>query len=416
MSHIPSWKDEITESRCLVQIRLDELASLQTAMARNLLFWNRRKTHLHRLPPRTTPASQPQPATPTAVRRCSDKGQQGFQRAFDTTEGDVLGEQRKMHWVERVARRTTTRTFKWVAPPADGTASHSHPEVQGDADIKGTAVGQAATTDGAVFTSYSMFEGDTTKCGGADVHSVPQEDNESDDDVQGLARVECIRLIRWRGRSERRGGLGRLPTYRSTATADADAEFTVSNIVPIGWTEEGRPSQRPPRQSNGRLSGRSKHKKKKGKHAVPASALLHQPRRQSSQQSELAPTAILPRSDVIATDGPRPPSFRQLWLPVTLTTQSSTKGGTRANRMTPANGDGQAMLELKRQLTRLLLMNSRLRQENSRLTSELADARLTVQVSPQEDREDTATIDDDNATVATSNLTDVDGCETVPDH
>ncbi|EJK47054.1 hypothetical protein THAOC_34253 [Thalassiosira oceanica] len=109
------------------------------------------------------------------------------------------------------------------------------------------------------------------------------------------------------------------------------------------------------------------------------------------------------------------PSFRQLWSPSTLTKQSSTKGGTRANRMTSANGDGQAMLELKRQLTRLLLTNSRLRQENSRLTSELADARLTVQVSPQ-DREDTATVVDDNATAATSNLTDVDGCETVPDH
>ncbi|EJK68229.1 hypothetical protein THAOC_10613, partial [Thalassiosira oceanica] len=31
-------------------------------------------------------------------------------------------------------------------------------------------------------------------------------------------------------------------------------------------------------------------------------------------------------------------------------------------------------------------------------------------------REDTATVVDDNATVDTSNLTDVDGCETVPDH
>ncbi|EJK62977.1 hypothetical protein THAOC_16392 [Thalassiosira oceanica] len=506
MSHIPSWKEGITESRCLVQIRHNELASLQTAMARTeaeLAVLEQTEDMSPPPTPRTTPrrsASQPQPAAPTAVRRCSDKGQQIFQRGFDITEGDVLGgteedvlgrtssqkdDDSKSHSPTEVEGDKDIKgaAFERVAPPADGTTSHSHPEVEGDADIKGTAVDQAATTDGTVLTSYSMVEGDT-KCGGADVHYVPQEDNEPDDVVQSLelsasdlyddeadfprrtatnadadAGIAAANIVpigadddepceddalppnattstdsppsggRESYKSILKSGLDHKPVSLIQATAAAPPRQTTSpscapslmapanNITTpmTGGQGKGAPAKAPPRQSNGRSSGRSKHKKKKGKHAVSAIALPHQPRRQSSQQSELAPTAILPRSHVVATDGPRPPLHRQLWSPATLTNQSSIKGGARANRMTSANGDGQAMLALKRQLTRLLLTNSRLRQENSRLTSDLADARMAVQVSPH-DREDVAAGDDDDATVAMSNLITVDGCETFPDH
>ncbi|EJK75399.1 hypothetical protein THAOC_02879 [Thalassiosira oceanica] len=254
MSHIPSWKEEITESRCLVQIRLDELASLQTAMARTeaeLAVLEQTEDTSPPPAPRTTPrrsASQPQPAAPTAVRG-SDKGQQSFQRGFDTTEGDVLGGTE-----EGVLGRTSSQTdddskshsptevegdkdingtaFERVAPPSDGTTSHSHQEVEGDADIKGTAVDQAATTDGTVLTSYSMVEGDT-KCGGADV--IPQEDNVSDDNVQGL---EWSASDLYDDTADRSDAANLADFPRSTASADADAEFTMSNVVPIGADAE----------------------------------------------------------------------------------------------------------------------------------------------------------------------------------
>ncbi|EJK64131.1 hypothetical protein THAOC_15163, partial [Thalassiosira oceanica] len=181
----------------------------------------------------TRPASNGRDPTPD----------QSFQRDFDTTEGDVLGgteedvlggtssqkdDDSKSHSPTEVEgdKDISGTAFERVAPPADGTTSHSHPEVEGGADIKGTAVDQAATTDGTVLTSYSMVEGDT-KCGGADVHYVPQEDNEPDDDVQGLELSA----------SDLYDDAADFP--RRTATnADADAGIAAATTIPIGADDD----------------------------------------------------------------------------------------------------------------------------------------------------------------------------------
>ncbi|EJK47397.1 hypothetical protein THAOC_33880 [Thalassiosira oceanica] len=306
----------------------------------------------------------------------------------------------------------------------DGTTSPSLPRVEGDTNFRGDI--QLDELDGdklSLELSASNVNDDTA------LHSHPAVED-SVDTVQSL-ELSTSAIC---------DDAADLP--RCAATADANAGSTVAKIVPIGADDEVArkdnvlpqtimtSTDSPP--SGGRESYRSILTKSGMDHG-PARAMADAPPRQTPSLAGalmlMAPADNITTSLTLLLDGltggrPRRqssqqselPSFRRLWSPSTLTKQSSTKGGTRANKMTSANGDGQAMLELKRQLTRLLLTNSRLRQENSRLTSELADARLTVQVSPQEDREDTATIDDDNATVATSNLTDVDGCETVPDH
>lgn len=188
----------------------------------------------------TRPASDGRDPTPD----------QSFQRDFDTTEGDVLGGTE-----EDVLGRTSSQkdddskshspaevegdidingtALERAAPLADGTTSHSHLEVEGDADIKGTALERVAPlADGTVLTSYSMVEGDT-KCGEADVYSVPQEDNESDDDVQGL---ELSASDVYDDAADRNDAADLADFPRSTASADA--EFTVSNVVPIGADAE----------------------------------------------------------------------------------------------------------------------------------------------------------------------------------
>ncbi|EJK61895.1 hypothetical protein THAOC_17530 [Thalassiosira oceanica] len=302
----------------------------------------------------------------------------------------------------------TGTAFEQIVPPTDDSTSHSPKEMEGDMDISGTAIELVVPigADAEVIRNDDVLPPNIT----TSTDSPPSGGRESFKSILTRSGLDHkpVSLIQ---------ATAAAPPRQTTSPSCAPSLMAPANNITTpmtGGQGKGAPAKAPPRQSNGRSSGRSKHKKKKGKHAVPAIALPHQPQRRSSQQSALAPTAILPRSHVVATDGPRPPSHRQLWSPATLTNQSSIKGGARANRTTSANGDGQAMLELKQQVTRLLLTNSRLRQENSRLTSELADTRMAVQVSPH-NREDAAANDDDDATVATSNLTDVDVCETVPD-